>query len=166
MAQESNENQNTQPEAEAANEQPVSEKTAEQTEANAASKPENAETAAQTPEPPAPAQPQPKVTERFPSFKIGDTVGVNVRIVEGNKERLQTFEGVVIAIKNAGQSKSFTVRKVSYGIGVERIFPYISPRIESVKLIRRGTIRRSKLYYLREKSGKKARIKEKVTQRK
>ncbi len=105
---------------------------------------------------------EPEKNEKIDAFNIGDTVSVNVRIIEGNKERLQAFEGVVIAMKNKGAGRSFTVRKVSYGIGVERVFPFASPRVESVKRIRRGTIRRAKLYYLRGKSGKKARIKEKV----
>ena len=97
---------------------------------------------------------------RFPEFQVGDTVDVNVKIIEGKKERIQVFEGVVIAIKNKGDGKTFTVRKVSSGVGVERIFPFASPRIDSIKVIRRGMVRKSKLYYLRHKSGKQSRIRE------
>jgi len=97
---------------------------------------------------------------RFPEFQVGDTIDVNVKIIEGKKERIQVFQGVVIAIKNKGQGKTFTVRKVTSGVGVERIFPFASPRVDSVKVIRRGMVRKSKLYYLRSKSGKQSRIKE------
>lgn len=105
-----------------------------------------------------------KATEnkRLDSFDAGDTVKVNVRIVEGNNERIQTFEGVVIAKKNAGINSSFTVRKISHGEGVERIFPTFSPRLESVERVRRGVVRRAKLYFLRERTGKSARIREKM----
>ncbi len=96
----------------------------------------------------------------LPDFKVGDTVRVNFKIVEGKVERIQGYEGLVIAIKNAGIGKTFTVRKNSYGVGVERVFPYSSPRIDGVDIIRFGKVRRSKLYYIREKIGKKARIKE------
>ena len=106
---------------------------------------------------------QAKLTENknIPDFQAGDTVRVNVRIVEGNKERVQAFEGVCIARKNRGINSSFTVRKISHGEGVERVFPLYSPRIESVKLVRRGDVRRAKLYYMRGLSGKAARIREK-----
>jgi large subunit ribosomal protein L19 len=96
-----------------------------------------------------------------PDFAPGDTVKVNVRIVEGTRERVQAFEGVCIARKNDGLNSSFTVRKISYGEGVERIFPLYSPRIESIDVIRRGKVRRAKLYYLRGRRGKSARIVEK-----
>jgi large subunit ribosomal protein L19 len=97
----------------------------------------------------------------LPEFSPGDTIRVNVRVREGEKERIQAFEGVCIAIKNAGMSETFTVRKISGGIGVERIFPLNSPSIESIELLRRGRVRRAKLYYLRNLRGKAARIKEK-----
>ena len=97
----------------------------------------------------------------IPDFKPGDTVKVNVKVVEGNRERVQAFEGVCIARRNAGVGSSFTVRKISYGEGVERVFPLYSPRIESIVLVRRGDVRRAKLYYLRGLRGKAARIKEK-----
>ncbi|MDY0030082.1 MAG: 50S ribosomal protein L19 [Pseudobdellovibrionaceae bacterium] len=105
-----------------------------------------------------------KLTEgkNIPEFAPGDTVKVNVRIVEGNRERVQAYEGVCIARGGHGVNASFTVRKISYGEGVERVFPLLSPRIESIELIRRGSVRRAKLYYLRNLRGKKARITEKV----
>ncbi len=104
-----------------------------------------------------------KLTEgkAIPEFAPGDTVKVNVRIVEGNRERVQAYEGVCIARGGHGVNASFTVRKISYGEGVERVFPLLSPRIESIELIRRGSVRRAKLYYLRNLRGKKARITEK-----
>ena len=95
-------------------------------------------------------------------FAPGDTVKVNVKVVEGDRERVQAFEGVVIARKNAGINSSFTVRKISYGEGVERVFPLHSPRLVSIELIRRGDVRRAKLYYLRGRRGKAARIAEKA----
>lgn len=95
------------------------------------------------------------------SFRSGDTVRVHVRIKEGDKERVQVFEGVVIRIKRHGANTSFTVRKMSYGVGVERIFPVFSPVVEKVELKQRGTVRRSRLFYLRERQGKAARIQEK-----
>ena len=101
------------------------------------------------------------VTE-IPDFGAGDTLRVNVRVVEGTRERVQAYEGVCIARKNAGINSSFTVRKISYGEGVERVFPLYSPRLDSVELVRKGKVRRAKLYYLRERSGKSARIKEKI----
>jgi large subunit ribosomal protein L19 len=102
-------------------------------------------------------------TAKLPEFRPGDTVKVNVKVVEGDRERVQAFEGVVIARKNAGLNSSFTVRKISYGEGVERIFPLFSPRLTSVELIRSGDVRRAKLYYLRGRRGKAARISERVT---
>ena len=97
----------------------------------------------------------------LPAFRSGDTVKVMVRVREGDKERLQAFEGVCIGRKGAGISSTFTVRKVSAGVGVERIFPLHSPNVASVELLRRGKVRRAKLYYLRKLSGKSTRIKEK-----
>ena len=96
----------------------------------------------------------------IPEFRPGDTLRVNVKVVEGNRERIQAYEGVCIARKNAGINSAFTVRKISYGEGVERIFPLYSPRIESIVVVRRGAVRRAKLYYLRQRRGKAARIKE------
>ena len=101
----------------------------------------------------------------IPDFSPGDTVRVNVRVVEGNRERVQAFEGVCIGRRNAGLNSSFTVRKLSYGEGVERVFPLYSPRVESIEIIRRGKVRRAKLYYLRGRTGKRARIVERTTGR-
>ena len=98
----------------------------------------------------------------LPAFDPGDTLRVSVRVREGDKERLQAFEGVCIARKGGGISETFTVRKVSSGIGVERVFPMHSPSVESVTVVRRGRVRRAKLYYLRALRGKAARIKEKT----
>ena len=95
-----------------------------------------------------------------PAFRPGDTLRVNVRVVEGNRERVQAFEGVCIALKRGGLNAAFTVRKISYGEGVERVFPLYSPRIESIQVVRRGRVRRAKLYYLRGLRGKAARIQE------
>ncbi len=97
----------------------------------------------------------------FPKFKAGDRIRVHVRVIEGNKERIQQFEGDVIAIKGSGVGRTFTVRKVTNGVGVERIFPFASPKIAKIELIREGKVRRAKLYYLRNLSGKAARIKDK-----
>ena len=97
----------------------------------------------------------------LPEFRPGDTVKVHVRVVEGNRERTQVFEGVVIARNGSGLDASFTVRKVSFGVGVERVFPMNAPIIQKVEVTRRGDVRRSKLYYLRDRVGKAARIKEK-----
>ncbi|NJD11554.1 MAG: 50S ribosomal protein L19 [Gemmatimonadetes bacterium] len=97
----------------------------------------------------------------LPDFAPGDTLRVNVRVREGDKERIQAFEGTCIARKGAGISETFTVRKISSGIGVERVFPVHSPSVESITLVRRGRVRRAKLYYLRALRGKAARIKEK-----
>ncbi|UCC55356.1 MAG: 50S ribosomal protein L19 [Gammaproteobacteria bacterium] len=99
----------------------------------------------------------------IPEFSAGDTVVVQVKVKEGNRERLQAFEGVVIAKRNRGLNSAFTVRKISHGEGVERIFQTYSPSIGSIKVKRRGDVRRAKLYYLRERSGKSARIKEKLS---
>ena len=101
----------------------------------------------------------------IPDFAPGDTVRVHVRILEGEKERIQVFEGVCIARRNAGINSSFTVRKLSYGEGVERVFPIYSPRIERIEIVRRGKVRRAKLYYLRGRTGKRARITERTTGR-
>ncbi|MDZ4738205.1 MAG: 50S ribosomal protein L19 [Rhodospirillaceae bacterium] len=98
----------------------------------------------------------------IPEFAPGDTVRVQVKIVEGDRERLQAFEGVCIARRNAGVNSSFTVRKISYGEGVERVFPLYSPLVDAVELVRRGNVRRAKLYYLRGRRGKSARIGEKT----
>ena len=96
----------------------------------------------------------------LPDFRVGDTVRVFVKVVEGSRERLQAFEGVVIAKRNGSSRETFTVRRVSYGIGVERTFPMHSPRVDSIKIIRRGHVRRAKLYYLRGLQCKAAKIKE------
>lgn len=97
----------------------------------------------------------------LPDFGPGDTIRVNVRVREGDKERIQAFEGVCIARRGAGISETFTVRKVSAGVGVERVFPLHTPTIESIQVVRRGQVRRAKLYYLRQLRGKAARIREK-----
>lgn len=98
--------------------------------------------------------------EDLPEFAQGDTVSVNVRVIEGDKERIQRFQGVVLGFNGSGSGRTFTVRKVSGGIGVERIFPLHSPRLASIDVMRRGRVRRAKLYYLRQRRGKAARIKE------
>ena len=100
--------------------------------------------------------------KKIPSFAPGDTVRVNVRIKEGERERIQAFEGVCIARAGGGLQESFTVRKISFGEGVERLFPVMSPMIESIEVKRRGAVRRAKLYYLRDRRGKSARIAERV----
>jgi len=103
------------------------------------------------------------VAERaIPEFGPGDTLKINVKVVEGSRERIQAFEGVCIARTNRGISSSFTVRKISYGEGVERVFPLYSPRIQNIEVMRRGAVRRAKLYYLRGRTGKAARIAEKT----
>jgi large subunit ribosomal protein L19 len=109
---------------------------------------------------------QTQIRENVPPFKSGDTVKVHVRIKEGNKERLQAFEGIVIARKHGGVRETFTVRKVSFGVGVERIFPLNATVIDHIDVIRRGRVRRAKLYYLRNLRGKAARIKELDTRNK
>ncbi|MBA2874013.1 large subunit ribosomal protein L19 [Anoxybacillus caldiproteolyticus] len=96
----------------------------------------------------------------LPEFRPGDTVRVHVKVIEGNRERIQVFEGVVIKRRGAGISETFTVRKVSYGVGVERTFPVHTPKIAKLEVVRRGKVRRAKLYYLRQLRGKAARIKE------
>ena len=103
-----------------------------------------------------------QMNREVPNFGAGDTVVVQVKVVEGNRERTQAFEGVVIARRNRGLNSSFTVRKISHGEGVERVFQTYSPSIESIELKRRGNVRRAKLYYLRDRQGKSARIKEKL----
>ena len=103
-----------------------------------------------------------QMTRDIPEFSAGDTVVVQVRVKEGERERLQAFEGVVIAVKNRGLNSSFTVRKISYGEGVERVFQTYSPSVAEIKVKRRGDVRRAKLYYMRDRRGKAARIKEKI----
>ena len=98
----------------------------------------------------------------LPQFNVGDTLRVFVKVVEGSRERLQAFEGTVIAKRNGSNRETFTVRRVSYGIGVERTFPLHSPRVDSIKVVRRGKVRRAKLYYLRQRSGKAAKVKERT----
>ena len=99
--------------------------------------------------------------KQIPEFRVGDTISVNVKIIEGESERLQAFEGICIARSNKGVNSSFTLRKISHGEGVERVFPLFSPRLENIKLVRRGEVRRAKLYYMRDLTGKAARITEK-----
>lgn len=99
----------------------------------------------------------------IPEFRPGDTVRVHVKVIEGAKERIQAYEGVVIKRKGSGLNETFTVRRVSYGVGVERCFPVHSPRLDKIDVIRRGKVRRAKLYYIRKLSGKAARIKERTT---
>ena len=98
----------------------------------------------------------------FPDFKPGDTINVHVKIKEGNKERVQQFQGTVIQRRGEGNGESFTVRKVSNGIGVERIFPFVSPSIDKIEVLKQGKVRRAKLYYMKGRHGKAARIKEKI----
>lgn len=98
----------------------------------------------------------------LPKLEIGDTVRVYVKVVEGNRERLQNFEGIGIKMQGGGIRKTFTVRRISYGVGVERTFPYHSPRIGRIEVVRHGVVRRAKLYYLRERTGKAAKIKERI----
>ena len=97
-----------------------------------------------------------------PAFSVGDTVKVDVKIREGERERIQAFEGTVIAINGSGVTETFTVRRVSYGVGVERVFPVNSPNVADVKIVRYGKVRRAKLYYLRERVGKASKVKEKI----
>ena len=104
-----------------------------------------------------------QLKEKIPDFGPGDTVKVQVKVKEGNRERLQAFEGVVIARKNRGINSSFTVRKISYGEGVERVFQTHSPLVADIEVVRRGAVRRAKLYYLRDRAGKAARIREKIS---
>jgi len=100
--------------------------------------------------------------ESTPAFNIGDTVRVDVKIREGERERIQAFEGTVIAKKGSGVAETFTVRRVAYGVGVERVFPLHSPNVAAVKVVRHGKVRRSKLYYLRDRVGKAAKVKEQL----
>ncbi len=109
---------------------------------------------------------QTQLRDNIPAFQAGDTVKVHVRIKEGNKERLQVFEGLVIARKHGGSRETITVRKVSFGVGVERIFPLHATVVDHIDVVRRGKVRRAKLYYLRDLRGKAARIKEKDTRNK
>ncbi len=102
-----------------------------------------------------------KPVDRKLNFEIGDTIRVHYKIVEGNRERIQVYEGIVIAIDNKGMSKDFTVRKLSFDVGVERIFPFYSTRIAKIEVMRKGRARRAKLYYLRERKGKSAKLREK-----
>ena len=95
-----------------------------------------------------------------PEFSVGDTVKVMVKVIEGDKERLQAFEGVVIARKNGGISETFTVRRISYGVGFEKTFPLHSPKVADIVVVRKGKVKRAKLYYLRERTGKAAKVKE------
>lgn len=107
-----------------------------------------------------------QMTREIPAFRAGDTVIVQIKIKEGERERLQAFEGLVIAKRNRGLNSAFTVRKISHGEGVERVFPSYSPLIESIQVKRRGRVRRAKLYYMRSLRGKAARIKEKIVSKK
>ena len=113
------------------------------------------------------AEEKARLTEKraIPNFQPGDTLRVNVRIKEGERERIQAFEGVCIARAGGGVNENFTVRKISFGEGVERVFPFLSPNIESIEVKRRGVVRRAKLYYLRDRRGKSARIAERQTVR-
>jgi large subunit ribosomal protein L19 len=103
-----------------------------------------------------------QIRKDIPQFKAGDTVRVHVKVKEGNRERIQVFEGVVIKRRGGGISETYTVRKVSYGVGVERTFPLHSPKVDKIEVVRRGRVRRAKLYYLRNLTGKAARIKEEI----
>ncbi len=100
--------------------------------------------------------------QEVPTVNVGDTVRVHLKVKEGSRERIQVFEGTVIAKKHGGINESFTVRRVSYGVGVEKVFPLHSPIIEKVETVRRGKVRRAKLYYLRDRVGKRAKVKEKL----
>ena len=102
------------------------------------------------------------VKEQAPEFNVGDTIRIDVNIREGERERIQQFEGTVIARKGSGVGETFTVRRVSYGVGVERVFPLHSPNVADVKVVRYGKVRRSKLYYLRDRVGKSAKVKEQI----
>ena len=102
------------------------------------------------------------IKEEVPQFNIGDTIRVDVKIREGDRERIQVFEGTVIAKKGSGVAETFTVRRVAYGVGVERVFPLHCPNVAAVNVVRHGKVRRSKLYYLRDRVGKAAKVKEKI----
>lgn len=105
---------------------------------------------------------QESLKTEIPQFNVGDTVRIDVNIREGERERIQQFEGTVIARKGSGVSETFTVRRVSYGVGVERVFPLHSPNVKAVKVVRQGRVRRAKLYYLRDRVGKAAKVKEQI----
>lgn len=105
---------------------------------------------------------QEQIKQNIPDFQPGDTVKVHVKVIEGNRERIQVFEGVVIRRRGGGLGETFTVRRVSYGVGVERTFPINTPKIDRIEVIRKGRVRRARLYYLRKLRGKAARIREKV----
>ena len=105
---------------------------------------------------------QDSMKAEVPNIEIGDTIKIDVNIREGERERIQVFEGTVIARKGSGVSETFTVRRVSYGVGVERVFPIQSPNVKGVKLVRKGHVRRAKLYYLRDRVGKAAKLREKI----
>ena len=105
---------------------------------------------------------QDSMKAEVPNIEIGDTIKIDVNIREGERERIQVFEGTVIARKGSGVSETFTVRRVSYGVGVERVFPIHSPNVKGVKLVRKGDVRRAKLYYLRDRVGKAAKLREKI----
>ncbi len=104
-----------------------------------------------------------QIKDNLPQFAVGDTVRVLVKVIEGSRERTQAFEGLVIAKRNGGINETFTVRRISYGIGVERTFLVNSPRIDGIEVVRHGKVRRAKLYYMRERRGKSARVKEKTS---
>ena len=106
-----------------------------------------------------------QLKDNVPEFRVGDTVRVQVKVVEGTRERLQNFEGIVIKIQGGGVRKSFTVRRISYGIGVERTFPYHSPRIGKIEVVRHGVVRRAKLFYLRDRVGKAAKVRERIVEK-
>lgn len=106
-----------------------------------------------------------QMKENIENFNIGDTVKVHFKIIEGQTERVQVFQGIVLAKKNGGLRKTFTVRKISYGVGVERVFPLHSPRIEKIEVVRKGRVRRAKLYYLRKRVGKAAKVNELIRRR-
>ncbi|MDZ7793468.1 MAG: 50S ribosomal protein L19 [Spirochaetia bacterium] len=106
-----------------------------------------------------------QMKENADNFRIGDTVKVHFKIVEGQTERIQIFQGIVLSMKNSGVRKTFIVRKMSYGVGVERVFPVYSPRIDRIEVVRRGRVRRAKLYYLRKRVGKSAKVNELIRRR-
>ena len=103
---------------------------------------------------------QENVKTSIPEFNVGDTVKVMIKVIEGDRERIQAFEGIVIARKHGGISETFTVRRISFGVGVEKTFPIHSPKVADIQVVRRGKVRRAKLYYLRERTGKAAKVKE------
>ncbi len=103
-----------------------------------------------------------QIKKDIPELQIGDTVKVHIKIKEGNRERIQIFEGTIIAMKHGGISETFTVRRVSYGVGTEKVFPLHSPTIARIQVVRHGRVRRAKLYYLRDRVGKRAKVKEKI----